>query len=100
MNAANGQLNGEVSGGPLPLTGLRVIEISSYVASPLGGMTLAQLGADVIRVDPIGGAPDTTRWSLGPSGVSLYWVGLNKGKRSVMLDLRSPDGQAAIRRLV
>jgi 2-methylfumaryl-CoA isomerase len=102
VNAADGQLNGQVNGrpAPAPLAGLRVVEISSYVASPLGGMTLAQLGADVIRIDPIGGAPDTTRWPLGPSGVSLYWVGLNKGKRSVMLDLRSPAGQEAVRRLV
>ena len=110
MNAANGKLNGQLTNGKLnghspavplaPLAGLRVVEISSYIASPLGGMTLAQLGADVIRIDPIGGAPDTTRWPLGPTGVSLYWVGLNKGKRSVMLDLRSPAGQDAVRRLV
>ena len=44
-----------------PLIGLRIIEVSSFVAAPLGGMTLAQLGAEVIRIDPLGGAPDTTR---------------------------------------
>src|SRR5690242_15924609 len=79
-----------------PLIGLRVIEVSSFVAAPLGGMTLAQLGAEVIRIDPLGGAPDTTRWPLAPNGGSLYWAGLNKGKRSVTLDLRSPDGQRAV----
>src|SRR5487761_1485601 len=78
-----------------PLAGLRIIEVSSFVAAPLGGMTLAQLGAEVIRVDPLGGAPDTTRWPLAPNGGSLYWAGLNKGKRSVTLDPRSPDGQRA-----
>jgi 2-methylfumaryl-CoA isomerase len=78
-----------------PLAGLRVIEVSSFVAAPLGGMTLAQLGAEVIRIDPPGGAPDTTRWPLAPNGGSLYWAGLNKGKRSVTLDLRSPGGQRA-----
>jgi 2-methylfumaryl-CoA isomerase len=83
-----------------PLAGLRVIEVSSFVAAPLGGMTLAQLGAEVIRIDPPGGAPDTTRWPLAPGGGSLYWAGLNKGKRSVTLDLRSPDGQRAIADLV
>jgi 2-methylfumaryl-CoA isomerase len=83
-----------------PLAGLRVIEVSSFVAAPLGGMTLAQLGAEVIRIDPLGGAPDTTRWPLAPSGGSLYWSGLNKGKRSVTLDLRSPDGQRAVADLV
>jgi 2-methylfumaryl-CoA isomerase len=83
-----------------PLAGLRIIEVSSFVAAPLGGMTLAQLGAEVIRVDPLGGAPDTTRWPLAPNGASLYWAGLNKGKRSVALDLRSPDGQQAVADLV
>jgi 2-methylfumaryl-CoA isomerase len=83
-----------------PLAGLRVVEISSYVASPLGGMTLAQLGAEVIRIDPIGGAPDIRRWPLGPTGTSLYWTGLNKGKRSVTVDLRSPAGQEVVQRLV
>lgn len=83
-----------------PLAGLRVIEVSSFVAAPLGGMTLAQLGAEVIRIDPLGGAPDTTRWPLAPNGGSLYWAGLNKGKRSVVLDLRSPDGQRAVADLV
>ena len=83
-----------------PLAGLRIIEVSSFVAAPLGGMTLAQLGAEVIRVDPLGGAPDTTRWPLAPNGGSLYWAGLNKGKRSVTLDLRSPDGQRAVTDLV
>jgi 2-methylfumaryl-CoA isomerase len=83
-----------------PLAGLRVIEVSSFVAAPLGGMTLAQLGAEVIRIDPLGGAPDTTRWPLAPNGGSLYWAGLNKGKRSVTLDLRSPDGQRAVADLI
>jgi 2-methylfumaryl-CoA isomerase len=83
-----------------PLAGLRVIEVSSFVAAPLGGMTLAQLGAEVIRIDPLGGAPDTTRWPLAPNGGSLYWAGLNKGKRSVTLDLRSPGGQHAVAELI
>lgn len=83
-----------------PLTGLRVIEVSSFVAAPLGGMTLAQLGAEVIRVDPLGGAADTTRWPLAPNGRSLYWAGLNKGKRSVTLDFGSDSGRMTLRDLV
>jgi 2-methylfumaryl-CoA isomerase len=83
-----------------PLEGLRIIEISSFVAAPLGGMTLAQLGAEVIRIDPLGGAADVTRWPLSPDGKSLYWAGLNKGKRSVTLDFRSADGQRTIQDLI
>lgn len=84
----------------LPLAGVRVIEISSFVAVPLAGMTLVQLGAEVIRVDPIGGAADYRRWPLAESGASIYWAGLNKGKRSVAADMRSPEGQDLIHRLV
>src|SRR5690349_1803475 len=81
------------------LQGLRVLEISSFVAAPLGGMTLAQLGADVIRVDPIGGATDVRRWPLHGSGTSIYWAGLNKGKRSIMVDQRTPEGRELVARL-
>ncbi len=83
-----------------PLGGLTVIEVSSFVAVPLCGMTLRQLGAEVIRVDPIGGASDTNRWPLTTDGTSIYWTGLNKGKRSATIDLRSADGQELVQRLV
>jgi 2-methylfumaryl-CoA isomerase len=77
----------------LPLTGMQVVECASYVAGPTGGLTLAQLGAEVVRIDPIGGGHDYRRWPLAPTGESYYWSSLNKGKRSVALDLRSPEGQ-------
>ena len=83
-----------------PLAGITVVEVSSFVAAPLCGMTLNQLGAQVIRVDPIGGASDTQRWPLTADGTSIYWTGLNKGKRSATIDLRSPDGQELVRRLI
>lgn len=82
------------------LAGLRVIEGSAFVAAPLGGMTLAQLGADVIRFDQIGGGLDHGRWPLAPSGQSLFWAGLNKGKRSIQLDLRHPEAQEIIAALI
>jgi 2-methylfumaryl-CoA isomerase len=63
------------------LSGMRVIEGSAFVAAPLGGMTLGQLGAEVIRFDPIGGGMDHKRWPLDNKGNSLYWSGLNKGKK-------------------
>ncbi|MGN2638232.1 CoA transferase [Nocardia takedensis] len=83
-----------------PLAGLRIVEISSFVAAPLAGMTLAQLGAEVIRVDPIGGAADRHRWPLTDGGASIYWAGLNKGKRSVVADLRASEGRELVARLV
>ena len=78
------------------LAGMRVVEGSAFVACPSGGMTLAQLGADVIRFDAIGGGIDNYRWPLTPDGQSLYWQGLNKGKRSIQVDLRSPEGRELI----
>lgn len=83
-----------------PLAGVRIVEISSFVAVPLAGMTLAQLGAEVIRVDPIGGAADYHRWPVTAEGDSIYWAGLNKGKRSVAADMRSPEGQQLVQRLI
>lgn len=83
-----------------PLAGVRVIEIGSFVAVPLAGMTLAQLGCDVVRIDPIGGAADYRRWPVTDDGNSIYWTGLNKGKRSVVADLRAQAGQRVVQRLI
>ena len=82
------------------LDGMRVVEGSAFVAAPLGGMTLAQLGADVIRFDPIGGGLDRRRWPVTADGHSLFWAGLNKGKRSVQVDLRSPEGRELVSALI
>ncbi len=87
-----------ISGGILH--GLRIVEGSAFVAAPLGGMTLAQLGADVIRFDPIGGGLDAKRWPLDRHGNSLFWAGLNKGKRSIEVDLKSPEGRDIVTRLI
>ena len=75
------------------LKDLRIVEGSAFVAAPLGGMTLAQLGAEVISFDPVGGGLDYRRWPVTEQGQSLYWAGLNKGKRSIAIDLRSPEGK-------
>jgi 2-methylfumaryl-CoA isomerase len=85
---------------PSPLQGLRIVEFSAFVAAPSAGLTLAQLGADVIRVDPPGGNIDIARAPLNAEGRSLYWASLNRGKRSVELDLRSPQGRATMQRLI
>ena len=82
------------------LEGMRVVEGSAFVAAPLGGMTLAQLGADVIRFDQIGGGLDARRWPVTEDGRSLFWAGMNKGKRSIALDLRSPRGRELVTELI
>ncbi|WP_398467454.1 CoA transferase [Tardiphaga sp.] len=82
------------------LNGLRVVEVSAFIAAPIGGMTLAQLGAEVIRIDPIGGNIDYRRWPLSPSGSSLYWSSLNRGKRSIAIALDKPEGQEIARALI
>lgn len=74
--------------------------MSSFVAVPLAGMTLAQLGAEVVRVDPVGGAADYRRWPVTDRGESIYWAGLNKGKRSLAVDMRSDRGRELVAQLV
>ncbi|CAN5604873.1 2-methylfumaryl-CoA isomerase [soil metagenome] len=81
------------------LKGLRVVEGSAFVAGPTCGLYLAQMGAQVIRFDTIGGGPDFRRWPLSEGGDSLYWEGLNKGKLSVALDLARPEGRELAQRL-
>lgn len=82
------------------LSGLRVIEAASFIAAPVCALTLAQMGAEVIRLDQIGGGPDYDRWPLSRSGHSLYWQGLNKGKKSVAIDLRTGEGRALAQEII
>ena len=82
------------------LEGLCVVEGSAFVAAPLGGMTLAQLGADVIRFDPIVGGLDYRRWPVTADNTSLFWAGLNKGKRSIRVDISRPEGQELLAALI
>src|ERR1700722_16024320 len=79
-----------------PLDGLRIIELSTYVAGPSGSMTMAQLGAEVIRIDPPGGGTDFHRLPVAPGGDSLYWAGLNKAKQSVEIDISIPEGRELV----
>lgn len=82
------------------LRGLTVIEASSFVASPTAGLYCAQMGAEVIRVDQIGGGPDFRRWPVTANNDSLYWENLNRAKKSVALDLARPEGRELLQRLV
>lgn len=75
------------------LSDLRVVECASFIAAPSCALHLGQLGAQVIRIDPVGGGMDFRRWPVSPEGHSLYWEGLNKGKRSVAIDMARPEGR-------
>ncbi|MEO9899315.1 CoA transferase [Nisaea sp.] len=75
------------------LQDLIVVEGASFIAAPSCTLNMLQMGATVIRFDAIGGGLDYRRWPKAPNGTSLYWEGLNKGKKSVALDLRNPEGR-------
>src|SRR5260370_4171337 len=81
------------------LSGLRIVETSALVAARVGGATVEAMGADGIRVDRPGGGVDIGRWPLH-RGRSLYWAGLNQGKRSVTIDTRHEPGQEKVAKLI
>ena len=83
----------------LPLEGVRVVEYAQYVAGPLCGVLLADLGADVIKAEPPTG--DAYRYVLPVApGIGRYFVPLNRGKRSVILDLKTESGRSSSERLI
>jgi crotonobetainyl-CoA:carnitine CoA-transferase CaiB-like acyl-CoA transferase len=89
-----------------PLKGVRVLELARILAGPWAGQTLADLGADVIKVENPDGGDDTRSWGppfmKGADGDDLdaaYYHGVNRNKRSVVADLKSPEGQEFVRRL-
>ncbi len=84
----------------LPLDGLKIFDMSTFVAGPLCTLTLAQLGAEVIRIDPSGGRADTRRWPLAPTGESLYWSNLNRGKDIIALDSSTESGLRALKAII
>jgi CoA:oxalate CoA-transferase len=82
------------------LAGVRVLEVGQVLAGPYCGMLLADLGADVVKIEPPGGDLARGVGALGPGGVSSYFASLNRNKRSVVLDLASDEGQEQLGRLV
>jgi crotonobetainyl-CoA:carnitine CoA-transferase CaiB-like acyl-CoA transferase len=83
----------------LPLAGVRVIEVAQYVAGPLAGALLAELGAEVIKVEPPGGDAYRRVMPVGPE-TGRFFLPLNRGKRSVVLDLKTTAGCDTLRALV
>ena len=86
-------------GGDAPLAGIRVVDLSSYMTGPLAATTLADLGAEVIKVEPPGG--DGFRgFGHKVNGWSALWSSCNRGRRSIVLDLKQPDDVATLKELV
>ncbi len=81
------------------LQGLRVLELGQLIAGPFAGKTLADFGADVIKVEPADGGDPLRKWRLLREGTSVWWEVQSRNKRSVTLDLRAAEGQAAVRAL-
>jgi formyl-CoA transferase len=85
---------------PLPLEGLRVVEMGQLIAGPFAGRMLADFGADVIKIEPPGDGDPLRNWRLLKEGTSVWWQVQSRNKRSVAIDLRTPDGQDIDRRLI
>ena len=83
-----------------PLAGLKVIELGQLIAGPFAGKTLADFGADVIKIEPPGEGDPLRKWRLLHEGTSVWWQVQSRNKRSVVLDLRTDEGRADVRRLV
>ena len=82
-----------------PLSGIKVLELGTLIAGPFCGKTLADFGAEVIKVEPPGEGDPLRRWRKMRNGVSLWWHVQSRNKKSITLDLRQPEGQAVVRRL-
>ena len=81
------------------LHGLKVLELGQLIAGPFAGKTLADFGADVLKIEPVDGGDPLRNWRLLREGTSVWWEVQSRNKRSVALDLKSAEGQAVVRRL-
>ncbi len=89
-----------------PFSDIRVLDLSRVLAGPWATQMLADMGADVIKVEKPGGGDDTRRWGPdyvkdadGADALSAYFIAANRGKRSVSIDIATADGQTLVRRL-
>ena len=82
-----------------PLAGLRVLELGQLIAGPFAAKTLADFGADVIKIEPPGAGDPLRQWRLLKDGTSVWWQVQARNKRSVVLDLKDPAAQDIVRRL-
>ncbi|HEY4370810.1 MAG TPA: CoA transferase [Burkholderiales bacterium] len=87
------------SASPLPLAGLKVLELGQLIAGPFAARTLADFGAEVIKIEPPGAGDPLRKWRMLRDGTSAWWHAQSRNKQSVALDLRKPEGQALAREL-
>ncbi|SAL36156.1 L-carnitine dehydratase/bile acid-inducible protein F [Caballeronia terrestris] len=83
-----------------PLQGIRVLEMGQLIAGPFAGKMLAEFGAHVIKIEPPVAGDPLRKWRLLHDGTSVWWAAQSRNKESVTLDLRSPEGQDVVRKLV
>jgi crotonobetainyl-CoA:carnitine CoA-transferase CaiB-like acyl-CoA transferase len=84
-----------------PLNGVRVLELCQVMAGPTCGMLLADLGADVVKVEKLPGGDDTRSYDKPQvNGESAAFLAMNRNKRSIALDLKRPEGQSVLKRMV
>jgi formyl-CoA transferase len=83
----------------LPLAGVKVVELGQLIAGPFAGKTLGDFGADVIKIEPPGAGDPLRNWRVMDGPNSIWWEVQSRNKRSVVLDLRTPEGQQAVRAL-
>jgi formyl-CoA transferase len=84
---------------PSALSGLKVLELGQLIAGPFAAKTLADFGAEVIKIEPPGAGDPLRKWRLLKDGTSVWWQVQSRNKRSLALDLRDPEGQAVVRKL-
>jgi len=82
-----------------PLAGLKVLELGQLIAGPFAAKTLADFGADIIKIETPGAGDPLRKWRLLKDGTSVWWQVQSRNKRSVALDLKSPEAQAIVRQL-
>ncbi len=82
------------------LAGLRVVELGQLIAGPFATRLLAEFGADVVKIEPPGAGDPLRNWRLLQDGTSVWWQVQSRNKRSLALDLRQPEGQEIVRKLI
>ena len=82
------------------LTGLKVVELGQLIAGPFAAKTLADFGADIIKIEPPGAGDPLRQWRLLKEGTSVWWQVQSRNKRSLALDLRQSEAQAVVRKLI